>query len=230
MSSRDPEHPGRSARRALLRAAAVLMDEQGIDHVSLNEINRASGQLNRSAIQYHFGSREALVRALQEDTMVRIDAERNAILDHLEATRGSLSEEEAVEVVVGPLARQLETIDGRRYLRLCGQLLNHPRYIGDARETVQLNRSVIRCAAYVRPALGHLPPALAIERASQVAGFIVRALADQARLLDAEPPPRPPLELDAFSANLVDVVLGGLRAPSRIAAKPAAQPGEASSS
>lgn len=49
--------------------------------------------------------------------------------------------------------------------------------------------------------------------ASQIAGFVVRACADQARLLDTNPLPRPVLGIEAFTANLVDVLLGILQAP-----------------
>lgn len=197
-----------SGREALLDAAAALMDERGVDQVSLNEITAASGNHNRSAVRYHFGSREELVRALVARTMAAIDAERTALLDHLEATRQELDPRQAIEVVVGPLARQLRTLEGRRYLRLCGQLLNHPRYNTEAREALQMNTSLARAARHVAPLLMQLPPAIAIERASQIIGFVVRALADQARLVDSDPPPREPLPEDVFAKNLVDVTLG----------------------
>lgn len=202
-----------SGRDALLDAAAILMDERGIDQVSLNEITAASGQLNRSAVRYHFGTRDALVRALVARSMTPIDVERTALLDHLEATRKRLDPREAVEVVIGPLARQLRTSAGRRYLRLCGQTLNHPKYTADAREALSANQSIARTIRHLAPLLLRLPPAIARERASQVIGFIVRALADQARLIDADPPPREPLPEGPFTVNLIDTTLAILSAP-----------------
>src|SRR5215475_13374952 len=98
--------PGRG-RAALLDAAAVLMDERGIDNVSLNQINRASGHRNRSAVTYHFGSRDAVVRELIGRTMEALDAERNALLDHLETTGATLTERVVLEVAVAPFTRQL---------------------------------------------------------------------------------------------------------------------------
>ena len=205
-------------RSALLDAAAVLMDEQGIDSVSLNEISRASGHRNRSAVSYHFGSRDAVVRELVGRTMTVLDAERNALLDHLETTGVSLTGRTVLEVLVGPFTRQLRTEAGRRYVRLCGQLINHPRFIADPREIISANSSVRRSARYLTSTLQHLPPEIAAERASQIAGFIVRACADQARLLDTDPLPRPVLGIEAFTANLVDVLLGILQAPSTVRA------------
>ena len=116
----------------------------------------------------------------------------------------------------GPFARQLRTEQGRRHLRLCGQLINHPLYIADPRDISWSNTSVRRCARYLSPALAHLPPGIAIERASQLAGFLVRACADQARLMDADPPPRPVLGIEAFTANLVDTLLAIYQAPTTV--------------
>ena len=201
-------------RAALLDAAAVLMDERGINNVSLNEINRASGNRNRSAVSYHFGSRDAVVRELIGQTTDILNAERNALLDHLETIGAALTPRTVLEVLAGPFARQLRTEQGRRHLRLCGQLINHPRFIADPRDITWANTSVQRCARYLAPALAHLPPEIATERASQIAGFLVRACADQARLMDTDPPPRPALGIEAFTANLVDTLLAIYQAPS----------------
>jgi AcrR family transcriptional regulator len=194
------------------------MDERGIDNVSLNQINRASGHRNRSAVSYHFGSRDAVVRELVSRTMDVLNAERNALLDHLETTGTPLTERTVMEVAVGPFTRQLRTEEGRRYLRLCSQLINHPRFIADPQQIISANSSVQRCARRLAPALAHVPPEVAAERASQMTGFLVRACADQARLLDTNPPPRPALGIEAFTTNLVDVLLAILHAPATLTA------------
>jgi AcrR family transcriptional regulator len=202
---------------ALLDAASILIDERGIDQVSLNEINRASGHRNRSAVHYHFGSRDAVVRELLERTVKSIDQERNILLDHVQATDASPSEREVMQVLVEPLCRQLRTIEGRRYLRLCAQVVNHPRFFADASEALQVSQSLRRCAELLHPMIVHLPPEVSAERRSQIVAFSIRALADQARLMDAEPP-RPRLDIEQFSANLVDVLLAILDAPTLVQA------------
>ena len=58
--ARDPG----PARRSLVAAGERLFAERGIRAVSLREINKAAGQRNSSALHYHFGSREGLLRAL----------------------------------------------------------------------------------------------------------------------------------------------------------------------
>jgi AcrR family transcriptional regulator len=202
---------------ALLDAAAILIDERGIDQVSLNEINRASGHRNRSAVHYHFGSRDAVVRELLERTVKSIDQERNILIDHIQGTDAARSEREVMQVLVEPLCRQLRTVEGRRYLRLCAQVVNHPRFFADAGEALQVSQSLRRCAELLRPTIAHLLPEVSAERRSQVVAFSIRALADQARLMDAEPS-RPRLDIEQFSANLVDVLLAILNAPTSVQA------------
>ena len=166
-------------KQALLDAAAVLMDERGVDNVTLQDIGQASGHRNRSAVQYHFGSRDAVIQAVISQTMDPIDAERNLLLDHLEATGTALTTRGVLEVVVRPLARQLRTPEGRRYFRIGAQLINHPRFMTDAGEAVTVNTSISRCAAYILPSLDHLPAPVVAERTSQVTGFVIRACGDQ---------------------------------------------------
>jgi AcrR family transcriptional regulator len=204
-------------KQALLDAAAVLMDEHGVDNVTVQDISQASGHRNRSAVKYHFGSRDAVVRAVVMRTMETVDAERNVLLDHLETTGAPLTPRSVIEVVIGPLARQLRTPEGRRYLRLCAQLINHPRFMNDAGDAITLNSSIRRCARHLIPVLIRLPGPIAAERASQVTGFIVRACGDQSRLMDSDAPARPVLSVDDFTVNLVDTVQAILEAPTSVA-------------
>lgn len=203
-------------KQALLDAATVLMDERGVDNVTIQDISQASGHRNRSAVRYHFGSRDAVVRAVIMRTMDAIDAERNLLLDHLETTGVPLTARSVTEVVIAPLARQLRIPEGRRYLRLCAQLINHPRFMSDAGEAITLNTSIRRCAGHLIPVLARLPGPIAAERASQVTGFIARACGDQSRLMDSDAPARPVLSVEDFTVNLVDAVLAILEAPTSV--------------
>src|SRR5258708_35070716 len=164
-------------KQALLETAAVLMDERGVDGVTIHDISQASGHRNRSALQYHFGTRDAVIRAVIARVMDPIDAERNALLDHLESTGAPLNPRTVTEVAIGPLARQLRTEEGRRYLRLCAQLISHPRYMRDARDPIQINTSIARSARHLVPAVAHLPPAVVPQPTSQIAGFVARPCA-----------------------------------------------------
>lgn len=110
-----PTAPGDETRSVLIAAAQRLMAEHGIDGVDLKDILGAAGQRNRSAITYHFGSREGLLRAIGAANRKTINEERMTILDRLEA-RGDLSIDSLVEATVQPLAHHLDDQPGRDYI------------------------------------------------------------------------------------------------------------------
>ena len=55
-----------ATREKLLDAAARAFAEEGVFNASLIEITRRAGQRNRSALNYHFGSREGVLCAVLE--------------------------------------------------------------------------------------------------------------------------------------------------------------------
>jgi AcrR family transcriptional regulator len=215
-SPRVGQQTGVRGREAILDAAAVLMDEHGIDHVSLNEINRASGNRNRSAVTYHFGSRDAIIVALVDRGKGGVDADRNALLDQAELAGRTLGVREGVELTIGPMAQRLNDEGGRRYLRLLGQLINHPRFVSDAGEAIFTSPSVVRCLPLIAPALDHLPEPVRAERVSSMVGFVIRCMSEQARLIDLEERPREPLPVDQFVTNLADVMMAVFSAPTTV--------------
>jgi hypothetical protein len=89
----------------------------------------------------------------------------------------------------------------------------------DVRHAIAVNTSIARCTRHLTPAIAHLPLAVAVGRGAQIAGFIVRACADQARLMEAETPARPLLTVEDFTLNLVDTILAILEAATSV--KPA---------
>ena len=96
------------------------MAERGIEAVELKDIVAAAGQRNRSAIRYHFGDRDGLVRAIGNKHRVRINAERNRLLDELpEHPRPGLRQ--LVEIGVRPNAASLATQSGRNFLIILGE-------------------------------------------------------------------------------------------------------------
>jgi AcrR family transcriptional regulator len=198
---------------ALLDAASALFDEVGIDAVALNEIVRASGHRNRSAILYHFGSKDDVVRAVVERSMVSPDARRSELLDDLLVRDPQPGTVAIAEVVVQPLTELLDTADGRRHLRLLGQLLSHPRLLASAQAALRGNGSLARSADLVTGELTHLPSHLRQERVALLVAFVMRAYADQARLLDAVEPSRQPLSGPEFTAHVVGLIEAILGAP-----------------
>ena len=85
--ARAPNGTSPEAPESLIAAAERLFAARGIDGVSLREINREAQQRNTTSLQYHFGDREGLLRAIMAKHGKEVDARRNALLDQYEANR-----------------------------------------------------------------------------------------------------------------------------------------------
>ena len=75
-------------RQALLTAALKSFAEHGLNGVSLRTITAQAGQLNQSAIRYHFRDKEGLVAAVLADVMAALAPHQAQALAQLTA-RGS---------------------------------------------------------------------------------------------------------------------------------------------
>jgi len=98
-------------RQKLLATAERLFAERGIEAVSLREIATAARQRNPYVVQYHFGSKEALVGALLEVGRAPVNATRAEMLAAIDAA--GITDREALvraamEALVRPLAQSLE--------------------------------------------------------------------------------------------------------------------------
>lgn len=100
-----------ATRARLIAVAERLFASRGVDGASLSEINRASGQRNANACQYHFGNKEGLLQAIVDKHVPAIAARRNALLDQYEA-EGTLNIAATVHAWVTPVAEKLDDPDG----------------------------------------------------------------------------------------------------------------------
>ena len=147
-------------RARLIRAGERLFAEHGIEVVSLREITRVAGQRNATALQYHFGNRRGLVRAILAKHDPDVEAERHGMMDELEA-RSRVSVREWVQALVMPAAAKLADRDGGRdYLRIMAELMNRPDPRFDPQALEDTRSSVNRWRKLVAP----LMPELAVNR------------------------------------------------------------------
>lgn len=117
---------GNSTRERIIQAAEKLFAEHGIEGVSLREINRTAGQLNTGAVQYHFGDRDGLVRAIIDKHNRDCEPRRHALLDSYEAT-GSDDLRAMAAAYVFPLAAKLDDPDGgREFLQIASEYYVRP--------------------------------------------------------------------------------------------------------
>jgi AcrR family transcriptional regulator len=105
----------RGAALALIVAAERLIAAHGSDIITLRDITEAAGVANVSAINYHFGSREALLRAVFQYRVGAINARRHHYLDELAQADKLLDLRSLVGALVYPLAEELVLRPGGNY-------------------------------------------------------------------------------------------------------------------
>jgi len=117
-----------ATRDSLIRSAERLFAVRGIDGVSLREINRAAGARNASALQYHFGDRSGLLRAVLEKHRADTEPRRQALLDRYDAD-GNEDVRALAAALVLPLASKLGDADGgRHYLQINAEVSTRPAF------------------------------------------------------------------------------------------------------
>ena len=110
---------GSDTKAALLDEAERLFAERGVWTVTNREITEAAGQKNVSALNYHFGSRSALLGAVLVRRGRELDARRAELLADLPDDAPT---RDLVHVLVSVYAAALGTPAGLDYVRIVDQL------------------------------------------------------------------------------------------------------------
>src|SRR5918996_3705115 len=194
---------GTTAER-LIAAAESLFATHGIDGVSLREINRAAGARNASALQYHFGGRDGLLRAVLAKHHHAVEARRHAMLDAYEAD-GREDLRALAGALVRPYAAMLaDDAGGPAYLQVLGEVMNRPRPVIDPAALEDPASSIYRWRTLVAKLLDN--DATRLHRRFVAMRFAAVELARRARSA-------PHTDDRLFVSHLVDLVAGVLAAP-----------------
>ena len=188
-------------------AAEQLLDEGGIDGTTGAKIITVAGNRNSAAVNYHFGNLDELIRAVLDRRAVELNARRHELFDALD-DEGSTDPRVVFLAMTRPLTDLLERDEGRRYLRVLNQASNHPRFALVARR--ELMTSDERGGALLAPLVAHLGPRQQRHRSRNITAFVLHALAEQARAIDASEPDL--LGPEEFRDDLADSSLAALAA------------------
>lgn len=192
-------------RAQLIRAAERLFAERGVDSVSLREINREADQRNATALQYHFGDRQGLIRSILAKHELMVESSRNQMLDEIEKD-GEPDLGCFAAALVLPAAEKLSDRDGgRAYLRIVGELINSYRPKVDPVEKNDNSESLNRWRAMVE----HEMSPLAVDPLHS--RFTARRIMCIELARRAESPRRKDDRL--FVSHLIDLVTAILGAP-----------------
>src|ERR687896_950954 len=95
-----PVKPQHETRTRILDAAEELFMQHGFEGTSMRLLTAEAG-VNLAAVNYHFGSKHALIEAVFRRRLDPMNAERVAALERLE----NLSPESIIRALVGPSLR-----------------------------------------------------------------------------------------------------------------------------
>jgi AcrR family transcriptional regulator len=208
--------PSRSevTKEELLRTAERLFAHEGIDAVSTRRISQEARQRNNSALQYHYGDREALLVALVAARMGPINQRRRALLGELDSRAKPAHLSDLVAALVVPFVEQL--LDGERggnYVRIAAQIFARnqaERLLGPERPW---NDAFYEAVERIRIHLSALPRPVQDQRIRFLAGHLVQATAAAEVLLRGLSARTRLGRVRAFADDLVDYTAGALVAP-----------------
>ena len=119
--------PPHETRTRILDAAEELFMQHGFEGTSMRQLT-AKADVNLAAVNYHFGSKDALIEAVFRRRLDPMNAARIAALDAIEATGRALSPEAIIRAFVGESLRMIEDAKGggRNFIRLLGRSYTEP--------------------------------------------------------------------------------------------------------
>lgn len=207
-----------ATRDALIRAGERLFASRGVDGALTQDIVRAAGQANGSAVQYHFGSRQGLLLAIATKHITRMEPARHEHLERLRREQRTGDPTGVVDGIVAPTAAELDSEDGCDFLRIIAQLAGHAGFRVGAMPEVLLGTALREQLELLNAYCASiLPESLAHERVATSVGLLTAMLADRARQLEAGE--RIPLDHQTFVDNLVLMMVGAISAPVPTAAR-----------
>lgn len=201
----------------ILRAAEALFVETGFVATSLRMIT-AAADVNLAAVNYHFGSKEALIQAVFERRLGPINRERVAQLDRLEAAAGGepLTAEQVVDAMVSAALRMSrDPVRGSAaFLRLLGRAFSEPAEYMRSFLPEEFREVVVRFQAAFARALPDMPEHELIWRMHFMFGAMAYAMAgtDALRIVascdlgDAD-------DGESIIRRLIPFLVGGFKAP-----------------
>ena len=207
-------------RERILDVAERLFMEFGYDGTSMRQIT-GEANVNLAAVNYHFGSKEALMQEVFRRRLDWLNEERMRVLDRLEAEAGGQPVKPSliVDAFFGTLLRMSEDEGrgGMTFLRLIGRTLTEPSEFIRAFLAHEYKTVMDRYKEALFRALPDVPKAEIVWRFHFMLGATSYAIAgtDALRLVtDWQIEEEDSVDrLDRLVPRLMSFILGGLRAP-----------------
>lgn len=206
-----------NTKESILDAAEALFAEQGFGGTSLRSITAAAGA-NIAAVNYHFGSKEALIEAVFARRLLPMNEERLQRLAALERDHGAspIPLHALVEAFIAPamdLSRDTQG-GGQQFIRLLGRSYTEPSEWLHERVRGMYEAVIERFKPAFARSLPHLPTDELYWRMHFMVGVLAYCMAgtDMMRLI-ASCRLNDALDNAALTQRLVTFLEAGLNAP-----------------
>ena len=218
--------PPHETRTRILDAAEELFMQHGFEATSMRLLTAKAG-VNLAAVNYHFGSKDALIEALFRRRVDPMNAARVAELQRLETDAGSRapSPEAIIRAFIGPSLRLIEDArsGGRNFIRLLGRSYSEPSKPIRALIGQLYAGTMERYKAALERALPHMPREELVLRMHFMFGTLSYTLAatDTVQLI-AGCKPEDRYDARLLEERLASFLAAGLTAPLKSSIRKAA--------
>jgi AcrR family transcriptional regulator len=207
--------PLAETRTRILDTAEALFMAHGLEGTSLRQITTQAA-VNLAAVNYHFGSKEALIQEVFRRRLTWLNEERLRVLDQMEAAAGDepVKPRLILDAFFGVAMRLASDVDGggRTFMRLLSRTYTEPSEFVRGFLAEEYAAVVTRFKAALCKALPEVPDEEILWRFHFMVGAMSYALsgADALHIVNGSPLDDAP---EALSARLMSFLVGGLRAP-----------------
>jgi AcrR family transcriptional regulator len=217
--------PPSETRTRILDAAEELFMQHGFGGTSMRLLTSRAG-VNLAAVNYHFGSKDALIEAVFRRRLDPMNAARIARLDALEAeATAALDAESIIRAFIGPSLGMIEDAKagGRNFIRLLGRTYTEPAKPIRALIGQMYAPIMARYKAALERALPHMPREELVWRMHFMFGTLAYTLAatDTVQLI-AGCKPEDRYDARLLEERLTAFLASGLKAPLKSSIKKAA--------
>jgi AcrR family transcriptional regulator len=195
----------------IVAEAERLFAKSGLEGVSFRQIGAAAGAANHYAVQYHFGDKAGLVRAIFASHLPALEAKRAAMLTAI-TQAGRLSDPRAlVEVIFRPIAEEKDHEGKRNYAAFLRGLRHFDGLAALRRQSDDLAPLTQHVIAILSSALPHIPSPWFEQRMLNATAAFIGAIVewDEQRAAGGTSP----LSEEAFISDAIDSATAALAAP-----------------
>ncbi len=203
-------------RLRLLDAAELLFTEHGFEATTMRQITGAA-EVNLAAVNYHFGSKEELIREVFRRRLTWLNQQRLKELARLEAEAGDapVKPSRILEVFFGEALKMAADTEGggRTFMRLLGRTYSKPSEFVRGFLAEEYAAVTERFKTALIKALPGVPAEEILWRFHFMLGAMAYAISGADTLHIVAEGDLDDGDTEALHARLMSFMLGGLRAP-----------------